>query len=182
MHCRLHALPIACAADCIHCRLHALLTAFPCVSSHFYHIRSLRERGHRLPYCFRFAAVTLLFPFCRCYLTVSVLPLLPYCFRFAAVTSPFPFCRCYLTVSVLPLLPYCFRFAAVTSPFPFCRCYFTVSVCCRCHLVSVNTVADLPACLLPFLLAAAAIAAVPARELLPFLKIFNNPSPFFKFI
>ncbi|WP_318785478.1 hypothetical protein [Methanimicrococcus hacksteinii] len=51
----------------------------PYASSHFYHIRSLRERGHRLPYCFcsavtllfPFAAATLLFPFHGC-LAVSV--------------------------------------------------------------------------------------------------------------
>ncbi|WP_318785130.1 hypothetical protein [Methanimicrococcus hacksteinii] len=69
----------------------AVSAAFPCASSHFYHIRSLRERGHRLPYRFR-------------------LPLLPYRFR-------------------LPLLPYRF------------------SLPC-CLQVFVNTVADLPACLL----------------------------------
>ncbi|WP_318785915.1 hypothetical protein [Methanimicrococcus hacksteinii] len=50
---------------------------FPYASSHFYHIRSLRERGHRLPSVFRLAQITLLFAF-------AVVTLL---FAFAAVTA-----------------------------------------------------------------------------------------------
>ncbi|WP_318786131.1 hypothetical protein [Methanimicrococcus hacksteinii] len=103
----------------------------PYVSSHSYHIRSLRERGHRLPYRFRL----------HCYLTVSV----------CAATLPFPFallpyrfcCRCYLTVSV----------CTATLPFPFAAATLPVPLCCcrrfRLLLSYFNTVADLPACLPP---------------------------------
>ncbi|WP_318784917.1 hypothetical protein [Methanimicrococcus hacksteinii] len=46
-------MPIKRKAGQVQGRPSARQTAFPYVSSHFYHIRSLRERGHRLPYRFR---------------------------------------------------------------------------------------------------------------------------------
>ncbi|WP_318785362.1 hypothetical protein [Methanimicrococcus hacksteinii] len=60
------------------------------VSSHSYHIRSLRERGHRLPYCLR-SAVTLLSA-----------PLLPYCLR-STVTLLFAAAVCCCRLLLLPL-------------------------------------------------------------------------------
>ncbi|MDV0445894.1 hypothetical protein MmiAt1_14950 [Methanimicrococcus sp. At1] len=43
-----NVLPLLCVLPL----LSAMWNVFP-LASHFYHIRSLRERGHRLPYCFR---------------------------------------------------------------------------------------------------------------------------------
>ncbi|MDV0445886.1 hypothetical protein MmiAt1_14870 [Methanimicrococcus sp. At1] len=53
-------------------------SAYP---SHFYHIRSLRERGHRLPYCFRLPLHLFCQLFCDCRLLSATcrshLPLAP---------------------------------------------------------------------------------------------------------
>ncbi|MDV0444483.1 hypothetical protein MmiAt1_00080 [Methanimicrococcus sp. At1] len=82
---------------CVLPLLSAQRDAFPCASSHSYHIRSLRERGHRLPYCFRLHS----------YLTVSV------CCRYLIVCV----CTDYLADSVNTVadLPAC------QLPPPLCR-------------------------------------------------------------
>ncbi|WP_318786311.1 hypothetical protein [Methanimicrococcus hacksteinii] len=52
IECQLHWVAAALGVRCIEWQL-ICLPALPFASSHFYHIRSLRERGHRLPYRFR---------------------------------------------------------------------------------------------------------------------------------
>ncbi|WP_318785398.1 hypothetical protein [Methanimicrococcus hacksteinii] len=61
----------------------AMPDAFLRASSHSYHIRSLRERGHRLPPVFRFP----LLPYCFRF------PLLPYCFQIQLPTCRPICCR-----------------------------------------------------------------------------------------
>ncbi|WP_318786504.1 hypothetical protein [Methanimicrococcus hacksteinii] len=74
-------------------------------SALFYHIRSLRERGHRLPYRLRLAQITLLFAFGTDYLTVFVNTVADWQARFCC-RRPRASCSVFIFIKIIP----CFLF------------------------------------------------------------------------